>query len=68
MEVNTNEENEKELLKIRAKLYRFDSSNEQSEWKVSFNLYTHLSNNYSFYLFLVLSKLCTTFTNNPQQF
>ncbi|KAG5896671.1 hypothetical protein JTB14_021312 [Gonioctena quinquepunctata] len=33
VEVSTNEENERELLKIRAKLYRFDSSSEPPEWK-----------------------------------
>ncbi|XP_023026872.1 ran-specific GTPase-activating protein [Leptinotarsa decemlineata] len=33
VEVSTNEENERELLKIRAKLYRFDSSSDPPEWK-----------------------------------
>ncbi|KAJ8981879.1 hypothetical protein NQ317_008227, partial [Molorchus minor] len=33
VEVVTNEENENELLKIRAKLYRFDSVSEPPEWK-----------------------------------
>lgn len=35
VEVTTNEENESELLKIRAKLYRFDSVSDPPEWKVS---------------------------------
>lgn len=35
VEVITNEENETELLKIRAKLYRFDSTSDPPEWKVS---------------------------------
>lgn len=36
VEVSTNEENEDVLLKVRAKLYRFDTSNEDiPEWKVS---------------------------------
>lgn len=35
VEVSTNEENEIELLKIRAKLYRFDSASEPTEWKAS---------------------------------
>ncbi|CAH1111788.1 unnamed protein product [Psylliodes chrysocephalus] len=33
VEVSTNEENETDLLKIRAKLYRYDTSGETSEWK-----------------------------------
>ncbi|CAH1956748.1 unnamed protein product [Acanthoscelides obtectus] len=33
VEVITNEENETVLLKIRAKLYRFDSANDPPEWK-----------------------------------
>ncbi|KAJ8910506.1 hypothetical protein NQ315_012353 [Exocentrus adspersus] len=33
VEVVTNEENEGELLKIRAKLYRFDSVSDPPEWK-----------------------------------
>lgn len=36
VEVLTNEENETELLKVRAKLYRFDSSTDPPEWKASF--------------------------------
>lgn len=34
MEVPTHEENEDVLLKMRAKLYRFDSNEENFEWKV----------------------------------
>jgi Ran-binding protein 1 len=33
VEVTTNEENETVLLKLRAKLYRFDTSSDPSEWK-----------------------------------
>lgn len=33
VEITTNEENESELLKIRAKLYRFDSVSDPPEWK-----------------------------------
>lgn len=33
MHVSTNEENEEEFLKLRAKLYRFDSKAEPAEWK-----------------------------------
>ncbi|KAJ8956079.1 hypothetical protein NQ318_016531 [Aromia moschata] len=36
VEVFTNEENENELLKIRAKLYRYDSLSDPPEWKASF--------------------------------
>lgn len=46
MEVTTNEENETVLLKLRAKLYRFDTSSDPSEWKVAFscefNLYENI--------------------------
>lgn len=35
VEVSTNEENEEVLIKLRAKLYRFDSKTEETpEWKV----------------------------------
>lgn len=35
VEVSTNEENEEVLIKLRAKLYRFDSKTEDTpEWKV----------------------------------
>ncbi|CAG9861552.1 unnamed protein product [Phyllotreta striolata] len=33
IQVSTNEENETELLKIRAKLYRYDTTGEEPEWK-----------------------------------
>lgn len=37
IEVSTNEENEEELIKLRAKLFRFDTSDpEEPEWKVSY--------------------------------
>lgn len=37
VELPTHEEEEEELVKLRAKLYRFDSTNEEGpEWKVSF--------------------------------
>lgn len=39
VEVPTHEENEEVLLKMRAKLYRFDTTNEETpEWKVSFKI------------------------------
>lgn len=37
VEVSLNEEHEEELVKLRAKLFRFDTTDvEQSQWKVSF--------------------------------
>ncbi|KAJ8971395.1 hypothetical protein NQ314_000728 [Rhamnusium bicolor] len=48
VEITTNEENESELLKIRAKLYRFDSISEPAEWKAStgeLKLLRHKENN-----------------------
>lgn len=34
VQISTNEENEEEFLKTRAKLYRFDGNNDPPEWKV----------------------------------
>lgn len=43
VEVSTNEEHEEELIKLRAKLFRFDTSDPQTpEWKVGFKMIIEL--------------------------